>query len=56
VTCDAWIALQAVASTTLLAPHCIRAHERDVVDVRDPLIDLTTCPTCGTDLTLEKTG
>lgn len=55
MTCDAWIALQDIASK-LLAPHCIRDRERDVVDVRDPLIDLTTCPTCGTDLTLEKTG
>lgn len=43
-----WIGLQLVADCLLR-----RARDEDIVDVRDPLIDLTVCPTCGTDITKE---
>ena len=43
----AWTALQIVVDRLL---GCARRTATVEIDVRDPLLDLTTCPRCGTDL------
>lgn len=51
MTCPAWTGLQIVIDILI-----DRHRAAEPLDVRDPLIDLTTCPRCGSDLSEHATA